>query len=72
MKVGRLLTLLGLVAEGLVEEVGDVLEDIGRNILFGLGVLKEDADAPVTKREARNTTVSVGAVRDVSICKWQW
>ena len=54
------LTLLGLGTEGLVQHIGHILEDLGVDVLLLLGVQEIDADGPVTKGEARNTTVGVG------------
>lgn len=56
-------TLLGLVAKRLVEHVGDLIENIGSDISLGLGVLKVDADVPVSQWEAGDTAVGAGTIQ---------
>jgi hypothetical protein len=43
-----------------MEHICDLLEDGGINLFLGLGVQKPDADAPVAKGKARDTTVGTG------------
>ena len=44
--------LFGFVAEGFVEVVGHVGEDVGGDVGFGFGVDEHDFDGPVAQREA--------------------
>ena len=45
-----------------MENVGDLVEDIGINLLFRVGMVELDDYGPVSEREASYTAVGIGSV----------